>query len=151
MRRPGSPFTRREGATPTLKQFMRDVAGDVTDPGGGTVLDRANRELQEKLRRSVSWDGSSSIPGGQKAIAERQVEIDDLGSGTDFVAFFDHLGIASTDFSFGTDDGVYHSIFDNLRWMQQFGDPGFRYHVAAAQYYGLQALRLAEADLLPFD
>jgi N-acetylated-alpha-linked acidic dipeptidase len=46
---------------------------------------------------------------------------------------------------------VYHSIFDNFRWMKQFGDPAFRYHVAAAKIYGLETLRLAEADILPLD
>jgi len=53
--------------------------------------------------------------------------------------------------AFGGDYGVYHSIFDNFRWMKQFGDPTFRYHVAAAKIYGLETLRLAEADILPLD
>jgi N-acetylated-alpha-linked acidic dipeptidase len=77
--------------------------------------------------------------------------IEDLGGGTDYSPFFHHLGIPSTDFAFSGDYGVYHSIFDNHFWMKHFGDPDFKFHVAAAQVYGLQVLRLVEADMLPFD
>jgi len=138
-------------AVPSLKQFMREVAADVPDPNGSSVLDRANRQLRENLRRSLFLEAGTEGKPENPPIADRQIEIEDLGGGTDFVPFLYHLGIASTDFSFGSDVGVYHSVFDNHRWMEKFGDPGFRYHVAAARYYGLQALRLAEADLLPFD
>ncbi|HEX3251125.1 MAG TPA: transferrin receptor-like dimerization domain-containing protein, partial [Pyrinomonadaceae bacterium] len=60
-------------------------------------------------------------------------------------------GIASTDMSFGGDYGVYHSAYDSFYWMDHFGDPGFVYHVAAAQIWGTLAMRLADADGLPFD
>ena len=137
-------------AVPSLRQFLREVADAVPDPRGGTVLEQATRRMREELRRGVVPgrvpDGVESAP-----IADRELKIDNLGSGSDYTAFLDHLGIPSTDFGFGGDYGVYHSIFDNHRWMKNFGDPGFRYHTAAARYYGLQALRLAEADLLPFD
>ena len=52
---------------------------------------------------------------------------------------------------FGGDYGVYHSAYDSFYWMDQFGDPGFHYHVAAAQLWGTLAMRLADADGLPFD
>ena len=138
-------------AVPSLKEFLREVAADVPDPKGGSVLDRANQRLRESLRRGVvpgkvPRGGASPIP-----IDEREISFGNLGSGSDYTAFLDHLGIASTNFGFSGNYGVYHSIFDNHRWMKEFGDPEFVYHVAAAQYYGLQALRLAEADLLPFN
>jgi N-acetylated-alpha-linked acidic dipeptidase len=47
--------------------------------------------------------------------------------------------------------GVYHAMQDNFYWMERFGDPTFRYHVAMTQIWGIMALRLAEADILPFD
>jgi len=142
-------------AVPSLKDFLREVAAATPDPAGGSVLERANARLREELRRRVvpGRPGPEASGGGVdiRPIAEREIELGNLGSGSDYTSFLDHLGIASTDFGFGGDYGVYHSIFDNHRWMKNHGDPEFRYHVAAARFYGLQTLRLAEADLLPFD
>jgi N-acetylated-alpha-linked acidic dipeptidase len=80
-----------------------------------------------------------------------EARIGPLGSGSDYTPFLQHLGIPSTDMGFGGDYGVYHSAYDSFHWMDKFGDPGFVYHVAAAQLWGTLALRLAEADALPFD
>src|SRR5205085_317800 len=80
-----------------------------------------------------------------------EANIGALGSGSDFTPFLQHLGVASTDMGFGGDYGVYHSAFDSFYWMSHFGDPDFTYHVAAAQLWGTMAMRLADADALPFD
>jgi N-acetylated-alpha-linked acidic dipeptidase len=138
-------------AVPSLKAFVREVAADVPDPKGGSVWDRASRHLREELRQEVRPGHVPASGDFSKSIDEQEAHVGDLGSGSDYVTFFDHLGIPSTDFSFGGEYGVYHSIFDNYRWMKQFGDPTFGYHRAAAQLYGLEALRLAGADVLPFD
>ncbi len=136
---------------PSLKEFLREVAAATPDPRGDFVLARANERLRDELRHAVV---PGSVPRGgadTRPISERQIEPGNLGSGSDYTSFLDHLGIPSTDFGFGGDYGVYHSIFDNHRWMKNHGDPQFRYHAAAARFYGLETLRLAEADLLPFD
>ena len=52
---------------------------------------------------------------------------------------------------FEGDYGVYHSGYDDFYWMNHFGDPGYRYHTLMSQLWGVTALRLANADLLPFD
>jgi len=145
----GDRFTAQ--ATPSLKKFIKEVAANVPDPKGGSVLDHANQIFRDHLRPEIRPGHVPSGRSASAAISNQEIEIGDLGSGTDYVAFFDHLGIPSTDFSFEGDYGVYHSIFDNHRWMKNFGDPTFRYHVAAAQFYGLEALRLADADILPLD
>lgn len=145
----GDRFTAQ--ATPSLKKFIKEVAADVPDPKGGSVWDHANQVFRDHLRREVRPGHVPSSGSASAAINNQEAEIGDLGSGTDYVAFFDHMGIPSTDFSFEGDYGVYHSIFDNHQWMKEFGDPTFRYHVAAAQFYGVEALRLADADILPFD
>jgi N-acetylated-alpha-linked acidic dipeptidase len=80
-----------------------------------------------------------------------EARIGALGSGSDYTPFLQHLGIASTDMGFGGDYGVYHSAYDSFYWMDRFGDPGFFYHVAAAQVWGTLAMRLADADGLSFD
>jgi N-acetylated-alpha-linked acidic dipeptidase len=74
-----------------------------------------------------------------------------LGSGSDYTVFLNFLGVPVADFSFDGPYGVYHSIYDNHNWVAKIGDPGFRYHVAMVQLWGIVALRLGEADLLPLD
>ncbi|CAM9877021.1 unnamed protein product, partial [Ectocarpus sp. 4 AP-2014] len=69
--------------------------------------------------------------------------------------FLAHLGIATVDFEFQQDEaaeyGVYHSTYDSFSWVDNYGDPGFRYFQAASRVWGLLALRLATSDVLPFD
>ena len=55
------------------------------------------------------------------------------------------------DVSFGGDYGVYHSLYDDFYWMKHFGDPTFAYHATLARVLGTLALRLDEADILPYD
>ena len=75
----------------------------------------------------------------------------DLGSGSDYTAFLQHLGIPSTDVSSSGPYGVYHSAFDNLAWFKKFGDPDFLYEQQMARVLGLEAVRMADADVLPYD
>ncbi len=48
-------------------------------------------------------------------------------------------------------DGSYHSTYDNPTWFKKFIDPQFKYSVLAAQVTGVALLRLADAEVLPFD
>ena len=79
--------------------------------------------------------------------------IDALGSGSDFTAFLQHDGVASLNIGFGGEDGggIYHSIYDDFYWYTHFSDTDFRYGRALAQTGGTAVLRLADADLLPFE
>jgi N-acetylated-alpha-linked acidic dipeptidase len=79
--------------------------------------------------------------------------IDALGSGSDYTPFLQHLGIASLNIGFGGEDGggSYHSIYDSFEHYTRFGDPGFAYGVALSKVGGRMTLRLANADLLPFN
>ena len=76
-----------------------------------------------------------------------------LGSGSDYTAFLDHVGIPSLDMGLNGrgGDGTYHSTYDNPTWFKKYIDPGFKYSVLAAQVTGVALLRLADADVLPFD
>jgi N-acetylated-alpha-linked acidic dipeptidase len=76
-----------------------------------------------------------------------------LGSGTDFTGFIDHLGIATLDMAYGGEDdgGIYHSIYDDFYWYTHFSDTNFVYGRAMAQTVGTSVLRLADAQVLPFD
>ncbi|HTS89623.1 MAG TPA: M20/M25/M40 family metallo-hydrolase [Gemmatimonadales bacterium] len=79
------------------------------------------------------------------------VELGDLGGGSDFAGFYNHLGIPSAGFGFGGPGGIYHSAYDSYDWMRRFGDPGYQEHVAAATLAALFLERMANADLEPFD
>ena len=75
----------------------------------------------------------------------------DPGGGSDFAGFYNHLGIPIAEWGFGGAGGVYHSQYDGYAWMTKFGDPGFQYHAAAARVGAAMLLRLANADVLPYD
>jgi beta-lactamase class A len=74
-----------------------------------------------------------------------------LASGSDHTVFFGHLGLPAVEMGFEGPYGVYHSAYDDHYWVERFGDPGFRYHALMAQLWGALALRLANADVHPFD
>ena len=74
-----------------------------------------------------------------------------LGSGSDYTVFLNFLGVPIVDMSFNGPYGVYHSVYDNHLWMQKFGDPGFVRHAAMTRLWGVMALRLANADIVPLD
>jgi N-acetylated-alpha-linked acidic dipeptidase len=74
-----------------------------------------------------------------------------LGSGSDYTVFLNFLGVPIVDMSFTGPYGVYHSVYDNHLWVAKFGDPGFVRHAAMTRVWGVMALRLANADLLPLD
>jgi N-acetylated-alpha-linked acidic dipeptidase len=83
--------------------------------------------------------------------AGRQVRLGALGSGSDYTVFVDHLGIASLDMGFESENGVYHSLYDTHWFFTTFGDPGFAYGVKLAELVGVFLERMANADVLPFD
>ena len=125
-------------SVPSLWKLIRAATRDVKDPKTGKSV---YQQWQDRARENR--------PEGEKVT--REAQIGPLGSGSDYTPFLQHLGIPSTDMGFGGDYGVYHSAYDSFHWMDQFGDPGFRYHVAAAQLWGTLAMRLADADGLQFD
>jgi N-acetylated-alpha-linked acidic dipeptidase len=75
----------------------------------------------------------------------------DPGGGSDFAGFYNHLGIPILEWGFGGPGGVYHSQYDSRTWMMKFGDPSFAYHAAAARIAAALVLRVANADVLPYD
>jgi N-acetylated-alpha-linked acidic dipeptidase len=81
------------------------------------------------------------------------LRIEALGSGTDFTGFLDHLGIASLNLGYGGEDeqGIYHSIYDDFYWYTHFSDSDFVYGRALAETIGTSVMRLADAEVLPFD
>jgi N-acetylated-alpha-linked acidic dipeptidase len=137
---------------PSLKQFVRDVAKAVPSPQGGTVYEAWQKADQpgaspEQLP-TEAIGGSRRLPA---AIVNDDVPVGDLGSGSDYSSFQQHLGVPSTDIGSSGSYGVYHSAFDDFAWFKKFGDPDFVYEQEMARIFGLETLRMADADVLPYD
>ena len=136
----------------SLRRLFDQATASVTDPETGvSVRDRAMAEIQV---RALASDASPELKARAKgAAAGDDLPVGDLGSGSDYTPFVQHLGIASINFGFdgeGQSGGVYHSAYDTFEHYDRFGDPGFVYDVALAKTAGRLVLRAANADLAPF-
>ena len=120
------------GGSPSLRSVLRDVARGVDDPSGkGSVY--------------AVWRARSGVADSLEP------PMGNPGGGSDFAGFYNHLGIPIADWGFGGSSGVYHSAYDSYHWMRTFGDSGYAYHASAARVGAAIALRLANADVLPYD
>ena len=117
----------RAAASPPWKKALMHVLNRVSDPHSNSTL----RQI---------WDSNYNI-------------IEGLGAGSDYVAFQDMAGMSSIDFGFeGKEHGYpYHSCYETFEWMQEFGDPDFKYHHTLAQVWALLILEIADRPLIPFD
>jgi N-acetylated-alpha-linked acidic dipeptidase len=130
------------GASPSLRLFVQRIAGMVNDPKTNrTVLSRWWHQQNENKKRKTEPNWS--------AIDTVAVNIDDLGSGSDFAAFIHFTGVPCLSMNFGGPYGVYHAIYDNFYWMEKFGDPTFAYHATLTKIAGLMAMELADRPALP--
>jgi N-acetylated-alpha-linked acidic dipeptidase len=128
-------------AVPSLKQFVRELTRSVPSPLGASVYDQwKNAKLEGNEHR-----GSNAPPENE------EVHVGDLGSGSDFTPFLQHVGVPSTDIGSSGPYGVYHSTFDDYAWYVQNADPRFVYLQEMARVFGLEALRMADTDVLPYD
>jgi len=140
---------------PSLKEFIREIAKSVPSPQGGTVYDRWKKTSQPNNNSNNNEDNSrpqeTAAYRPPSAAMQNDVPVGDLGGGSDYSVFLQHLGVPSIDISSSGDYGVYHSVFDNFAWFKKFGDPDFRYEQQMARIYGLEVLRMSSADVLPYD
>jgi N-acetylated-alpha-linked acidic dipeptidase len=138
----GRGFLEAEGSH-TLERFINDVARDIEDPEThlsvwkrkqARAIDQAKAEDKEKVRSRADW------------------RIGALGSGSDYTPFLQHLGVPSLNIGYGGEDssGIYHSIYDDFYFYTHFLDTDFAYGRALAQTGGTAVIRLADADILPF-
>jgi len=135
--------------TPNLKAFIREIAKAVPSPQGGTVYDAWKKTSQSNAETNHPQETATYRPPPNAM--QNDVPVGDLGSGSDYTVFLQHLGVPSTDISSSGDYGVYHSTFDDFAWFKKFGDPDFLYEQEMARIYGLEVLRMSSADVLPYD
>jgi N-acetylated-alpha-linked acidic dipeptidase len=133
------------GGSHSLERFINEVARDVQQPGSSKSVLTAMKERRVEQARTDE---------DKKELNERaDLRIGALGSGSDYTPFLQHLGIASMNTGFGGDGGggVYHSVYDSFAWYTKFGDPTFEHGRALSQVNGTIVMRLANADVLPFE
>ena len=129
----------------SLTHFINGVARDIQDPEAHiSVWDRA---------RFADISGAKSEDDRKEIRGRTDLLVGALGSGSDYTAFLDHLGIASMNLEYDGEDngGIYHSVYDDFYWFTHFSDTDFLYGRALSQTAGTAVMRFADADLLPFE
>lgn len=133
------------GGSQALEPFMDEITQNVTDPQTNvSVYDR---------KKAHELIGASSVKDKKEILDRKGGKLESLGSGSDYSSFLQHLGIPTLDLGFGGEDGggEYHSIYDSYDDYRRFKDSSFKYGVALSQTAGHAVLRMADAELLPFD
>jgi N-acetylated-alpha-linked acidic dipeptidase len=133
------------GGSHTLERLVTQVARDVPDP---------ERNVSVLARMRAREATRAADPEARKEAREHDlIRLDALGSGSDYTPFLQHTGVASLDIGYGGEGGggSYHSAYDSFDHYTRFGDPNFDYGVTQAKTTGRIVLRLANADVLPFE
>jgi N-acetylated-alpha-linked acidic dipeptidase len=131
-------------AVASLAPMLEETTRTLKDPSGKSLYEswRDTVEREKATDRSGPFDSGSA----SSSLADTRI-----GSGSDHTVFLNFVGMPVLGLGFVGDYGVYHSGYDDFFWMNHFGDPGYKYHTLMSQLWGVTALRLANADLLPFD
>jgi len=129
-------------AIASLAPFLRETSMSFTDPASNLSLYDAWKKTIASKRHE---ENDKSMVADASPVNVR------IGSGSDHTVFLNHDGVPVIGLQFDGPYGVYHSMYDDFYWMNHFGDPGYRYHSLMSRLWGTTALRLANADILPFD
>jgi len=152
------------GSTEWVEQFAGELEtkalvylnadGAVTGPNFGVSSAPSLKEAIIEASKSVAYPGRrTSVHEEWLASSENgtSLAIDNLGGGSDHVAFYTHVGVPSAGLSFDGPTPIYHSNYDTFGWFERFADPTFEIGPALARIDGVVALRFANADVLPYD
>jgi N-acetylated-alpha-linked acidic dipeptidase len=133
-------------AVASLAPMLVETSRTLQDPSGKSLYDAWKATAQKEKE-----EGHQSGQMNDSGVADGQLADTRIGSGSDHTVFLNFVGMPVIGLQFDGDYGVYHSAYDDFYWMNHFGDPGYKYHTLMSQLWGVTALRLANADLLPFD
>ena len=128
-------------AVASLAPMLVETTRDLQDPGGTSLHDAWKATAERKEKES----------GKKEPIRDGNLAETRIGSASDHTVFLNFVGMPVLGLEFDGPYGVYHSMYDDFYWMNRFGDPGYRYHTLMSQLWGVLTLRLANADLLPYD
>jgi len=138
-----------------FEHFVNQVANDVRDPEShATVAERARAKIRMEALSPSSHDPSvvARLKDDAKLAADpsKDFPIGALGSGSDYSAFLEHLGVPALNVGYGSEGengGIYHSRYDTWEHFTRFEDPGFVYEATLAKTIGRIVMRLADSDL----
>ncbi|ODV82782.1 hypothetical protein CANARDRAFT_10239 [[Candida] arabinofermentans NRRL YB-2248] len=136
-----------------IAYFNVDIGanGDKLAMGASPMVYDLLRQTAELLPYPSANGVQGSLYDHFKLVSNDSIR--NLGSGSDYTSFLDHLGIPAVDFGFSNDESKgpvyhYHSIYDSHYWMSNYGDPGFVFHNLMAKYLGLVVINLSESELI---
>jgi N-acetylated-alpha-linked acidic dipeptidase len=133
-------------AVASLAPMLEETTRSLQDASGKSLY-QAWKETVERERK----EGLQSSQFSSSGVLSQTLADTRIGSGSDHTVFLNFIGMPVLGLGFEGDYGVYHSAYDDFYWMNHFGDPGYKYHTLMTQLWGVTALRLANADILPFD
>jgi N-acetylated-alpha-linked acidic dipeptidase len=133
-------------AVASLAPMLEETTRSLNDPSGKSLYDAWKETVEREKKEGAQSSQFSSSGAANETLADTRI-----GSGSDHTVFLNFIGMPVLGLGFDGDYGVYHSAYDDFFWMNHFGDPGYQYHALMSQLWGVTALRLANADLLPFD
>jgi N-acetylated-alpha-linked acidic dipeptidase len=133
-------------AVASLAPMLVEATHSLQDPSGKTLYEawKATSVRDKEAGKQSGQMNDSGVSDGTLADTR-------IGSGSDHTVFLNFVGVPVLGLQFDGNYGVYHSAYDDFFWMNHFGDPGYRYHTLMSQLWGVLALRLSNADILPFD
>ena len=133
-------------AVASLAPMLEEATRSVNDSSGKSLY-AAWKEVVDREKK----EGAQSSQFSSSGVVNQTLADTRIGSGSDHTVFLNFIGMPVLGLGFEGNYGVYHSAYDDFYWMNHFGDPGYKYHTLMTQLWGVTALRLANADLLPFD
>ena len=133
-------------AVASLAPMLVETSRTLKDPSGKSLY-----EAWKTTAAKEKEEGHQSSQMNDSGVNDGQLADTRIGSGSDHTVFLNFVGMPVIGLQFDGDYGVYHSAYDDFYWMNHFGDPGYKYHTLMSQLWGVTALRLANADLLPFN
>jgi N-acetylated-alpha-linked acidic dipeptidase len=125
-------------AVPSLSPMIVEASRDVPAPNGKTLYDAWRRT------RTLEFAAPAEL-------TDANIVLSRIDPSSDHTVFLHHLTRPVIAMTYAGQYGVYHSVYDDRYYMEHFGDPGFHYSANIAQLWGVLAMRLSDAELLPFD
>jgi N-acetylated-alpha-linked acidic dipeptidase len=134
-------------AVGSLAPLLVEVSRSLEDPSGTSLYEAWKKSAaKDEMRFTTALASDRKGAIGDDALVDTRI-----GSGSDHTVFLNALGRPVVGLNFDGPYGVYHSVYDDYYWINHIGDPGYRYHTLMCKLWGVLALRLANADVLPFD
>jgi N-acetylated-alpha-linked acidic dipeptidase len=133
-----------------LAPMLVELTKTIDDPSGKSLYEAWKLSAS---KQKVATSATTNVGSKRKTanITDEDLVDTKIGSGSDHTVFLNHLGIPTVLLDFNGPYGVYHSMYDDHYWMSHFGDPGFKYHTVMSRVWGTLALRLANAEVFPYD